>query len=99
MRDAQYTTTEKSCPEPVSNSKSKKAQYPSFNLWDSEAIKAVFGTTKLEVGEHYDITPVRVRVKSKTESEDRGVSSLELEIVAVGEIEQVDGDEDKDEDA
>jgi hypothetical protein len=91
MKDCAYTHSYKNepcCPSPKD---SEEERYPTFSVWDSEAITAIFGKTKLTAGAEFDITPIRVRVKKVTSDEKEGPSNVELAIVAVGPIKPASG--------
>jgi hypothetical protein len=89
MKDCAYVTSDKNYAEPAIGKSSKEERYPSLSIYDEEAIKAVFGKTKLEAGQEYDVTPMRLKVKRVTTDAEDGVSNVELAVVGVGTIKAV----------
>lgn len=88
MKDCAYVSSGKEC-MPTPSGKTEEERYPSFNVYDSEAVGAIFGSTKLEAGQEYDVTPMRLKVKRVTTDEKDGVSNVELAVVGVGAIKAV----------
>lgn len=89
MKDCSYVASDKGVPTPVNMKESKEDRYPSFNVYDTEAVKAIFGDMALTAGQEYEINPIRVRVKRVTSEEGEGVSNVELSVVGVGTIKSV----------
>lgn len=76
-------------------------RYPSFSLYDKEAISAVFGDQKLQAGKTMRVT-AELKISRITDTKD-GPSDVTVEIVAVGgkptEVSYEDeGEEDDEED-
>jgi len=95
MKDCSYVSDSHSpsnC-ELTSSKKSQEERRPSFSVYESEAIEAIFGNTALFAGEEYDISPMRVRIKRVTSDEKEGISNVELSVVAVGTIKPVKASE------
>jgi len=106
MKDCSYVSgrDQNSPCELTSKGKTQEERRPSFSVYESEAIEAIFGNTALSAGEEYDISPMRVRIKRVTSDETDGISNVELSVVAVGTIKPVKasdrqsyGNEDEDE--
>ena len=88
MKDCAYVSSGKES-MPMPHGETKEERYPSFNVYDSEAVEAIFGKTKLEAGQEYDVTPMRLKVKRVTTDAEDGVSNVELAVVGVGTIKAV----------
>lgn len=94
MKDCSYISGDKGMsPCEVPKPTTKEERYPTFSIWDSEAVGAVFGGTRLMAGEEYDITPMRVRVKRVTSDEKDGISNVELSVIGVGPVKAVKASE------
>lgn len=73
-------------------------RYPSFSLYDKEAISAVFGNRKLQAGKTMRVT-AEFKISRITDTKD-GPSDVTVEIVAVGgkptEVAYEEDDEEED---
>jgi hypothetical protein len=89
MKDCAYVSKDSGGSISAGKMHSEEERYPSLSIYDEEAIKAVFGKTKLEAGQEYDVTPMRLKVKRVTTDAEDGVSNVELAVVGVGTIKAV----------
>ncbi len=96
MKDCAYKHSYgEKMPSPPSE---EKEQYPSFSLYNPQAVQAVFGKSPLKAGAEMDM-PMRLRIKSVTSNADTGTTDVSVEIVAVGKGAEVEGEDDAEEES
>ena len=82
----------------ITKESESESRYPSFSLYDKEAISAVFGNQKLQAGKTMRVT-AEFKISRITDTKD-GPSDVTVEIVAVGgkptEVSYEDDDEEED---